>query len=99
MDFSYIKFLLYCNKKDKVSRSELCNHFKLSNKEISKIFSYLKDNNYVIYVGDSYYSSTYRGKHFIQSAIFSFINVNIVDILALIVAIIALIFSIIAIFK
>ena len=91
IDFSYLKFLIYCNKKDKVSRAELCDHFNISSREISKIFSYLKENNYIIYIGETYYASTYRGKHIIQSAVFSFINVNIINILALVVSIIALI--------
>ncbi|MCI7443301.1 MAG: hypothetical protein MSA89_09520 [Clostridium sp.] len=59
-----------------------------------EIENYLKSNGYVHYVGDTNIEPTYKGKHFISSAIFSFVNVNIIDILALIVSIIAIVVSI-----
>ena len=91
MDFAYFKFLKYINKNNKINWFELCNIFNISKTEAKEIVHTLYEKGYVYRIGDTGYSSTYKGKHYIKSAIFSFINVNIIDILALIVSIIALI--------
>lgn len=95
MNFSYLKFLMYINKNRKIHWLDLSKKFKLSRTETREIIDYLNSNGYVHYIGDTNIEPTYKGKHFIISAIFSFININIIDILALIVSIIAIIVSIV----
>lgn len=94
MDFSYFKFLMYINKHSKIHWLDLSKKYNLTRSETLEIENYLKSHGYIQYVGDTYIESTYKGKHFISSAIFSFVNVNFIDILALIVSIIAIIVSI-----
>ena len=93
MDFSYLKFILYFNKHSVSGTSELCKSFNISKNEAHEIITTLYKNGYLAFSGNSY-TSTYKSKHFIKSFILSFININLVDILALIVSIIALIISI-----
>ena len=95
MDFSYFKFLIYINKHPKIHWLNLSKEFNLTRSETQEIKDYLKSNGYIRYIGDTKIESTYKGKHFISSAIFSFVNVNIIDILALIVSIIAIVVSIV----
>lgn len=95
LNFSYLKFLMYINKKCKIHWLDLSKKFNLSKTETREIVNYLKSNGYIHYIGDTNIEPTYKGKHFISSAIFSFININIIDILALIVSIIAIIVSIV----
>lgn len=95
MDFSYFKFLIYINKNNKIHWLDLSKKFNLTKTETLEIENYLKSNGYIHCVGDTNIEPTYKGKHFISSAIFSFVNVNIIDILALIVSIIAIIVSIV----
>lgn len=90
MDFSYIKFLNYFNKNAVSTASNLCEIFNVTPAEADEIVFILHKNGYLYYYQNEY-KTTYKGKHFILSAIFSFININIIDILALIVSIIALI--------
>lgn len=93
MDFSYFKFMNYINKHNKINWTELTVEFEVSKTEAIEIVRYLGKNGYISSIGDTCYQPTYKGKHFIQSAIFSFINVNIIDICALFVSIIALVIS------
>ena len=95
MNFSYLKFLMYINKNRKIHWLDLSKKFNLSKAETLEIVNYLKANGYIHYIGDTNVEPTYKGKHFISSSVFSFINVNIIDILALIVSIVAIIVSIV----
>ena len=95
MDFAYFKFLRYFNHHSVSKSSVLCDVFNLTINEANEIVFVLHKNGY-LYFTDNSYKTTYKGKHFIKSAILSFINVNIIDILALIVSSFALIVSIIA---
>ena len=94
MNFSYFKFMRYINKHKVIHYLDLATHFGISEFEAKEIANYLYANKYVSSSNFIDYVPTYKGKHFIRSAIFSFINVNFIDILALIVSIIALIISI-----
>ncbi len=94
MDFSFIKVMIYINKLGRISKSDLENNFQINSNEAHEILNTLYKNGYITYYSDGY-RPTYKGKHIISSAILSFININFIDILALIVAIIALIISII----
>ena len=96
MDFSYLKFIFYINKKDKILWTDLCDKFGITKSEAREILYVLRKNEYVVAIGDCEYKSTYRSKHIIKSFILSFININFIDILALLVSISALIVSIIA---
>lgn len=90
MDFAYLKFLLYINKKEKVSKSELCKHFNISPNDAVKIFSYLKDNDYIVYAGDNCCRSIYKGKHIISFILINWLYKNFLSIIAIIISIIAL---------
>lgn len=99
MNFYCFKFLHYINRHQKVNYSELINHFKVSNKEVCEIINMLYNNGFVTKLGNECVQSNYKGKHYLQSSILSFINVNIIDVIALIFSIIAVIISIIALFN
>lgn len=94
MNFSYFKFMRYINKHKVIHYLDLATRFGISEFEAKEIVDYLYANKYISSSNFIDYVPTYKGKHFIRSAVFSFINVNFIDILALIVSIIALIISI-----
>lgn len=90
MDFSYIKFLLYINKKEHVSKSELCKQFNITPSDAFKIFTYLKDNDYIVYASDTSCRSTYKGQHIIRVLFVNWLLKNFLSIIAIIISIIAL---------
>lgn len=91
MDYAYFKYIAYINKCKSINVQELSDKFNLSTPETIEVIKVLCNNGYLYYCGDTKYSPTIKGKGFTNSYILSFINVNIIDILALIVSIIALI--------
>lgn len=90
MDFVYLKFLLYINSKEKVSKSELCKHFNISPSDAVKITSYLINNDYIVYAGDTYFRSIYKGKHIIFYIFVNWLYKNLLAIVAIVISIIAL---------
>lgn len=98
LNFSYIKFLKYINKVDKVSMKDLMNKYNINNADASKILNCLVENKYIYYTSTGYHS-TYKGKHFISDWLMHWLGINFIAILALIVSTIALIFSGIALFN
>lgn len=90
LDFSYLKYLLYANKQNKISRKLLCEKYNLSNNDAHNILSALLNNGYIRCSSDVYYVPTYKGKHFIGSFIMKWLSNNLLAIIAIIISIIAL---------
>lgn len=90
MDFSYIKFLLYINKNEKVSKSQLCKHFNITPSDAHKIICYLKENDYITFCGDTHFYSLHKGKHIIKFLLIDWLSKNALSIIAIIISIIAL---------
>lgn len=99
MNFFYFKVLMYINKFPKLYWLDLSKKFNISKEETIEVNNYLRSNGYIKSVGDTYIKSTYKGKHFLLSTIFSVDNVNIINVLALVISLVALIVSIVAIVK
>ena len=96
MDYSYFKYMSYINKHKKISWVDMSDYFKISKDDAREIVNVLKEQGYIRYIGDTQLIPTIKGKYFKKSYILSFINVNIVNILALIVSILAFIEATIA---
>lgn len=90
MDFSYFKYMNYINKHKRIDFNDLIDEFDISYSESLELLKSLSDDGYIT-IERKKYVPTIKGKHFIKSFILTFINVNIINILALIVSIFAFI--------
>lgn len=96
MDYAYFKFMSFINKNKKINVKELADKFNLSTPETIEVIKTLCNDGYLYCCGDIEYAPTIKGKYFFKSFFLNFINVNIIDILALIVSILAFIEATIA---
>ena len=90
MPFSYIEILIYCNKHSPVSFSTIRDEFKMTKNEVYSITTELKNLGYIYYVGDSSFSTTYKGRTIIKNMIFDWIFKNLLPVVAIVISIIAL---------
>ena len=90
MDFSYYKYLTYISKNGFTTKDDLKRVFHLCSDDVNEILNTLKENGYIIVLQDYMYYSTYKGKTFLPSALFSWIIQNFLSIIAIIISIIAL---------
>ncbi len=97
MPFSYIKFLHYCNKYLKahsiILYSDLISKFRLNNDEIDNLVNELQNSNYVIKLGRTSFTTTYKGKYAVSSYFIEWLFTYFVSILALVLSIFSLVMS------
>lgn len=99
MDFSYFKYLPYINKQDKISYKQICNKFSVDKTDARNILITLAKNEYLTHIGDTYFKSTFKGKHFIKSLVAEWLFKNLLAIIDLIIAILGVVIAFIALFK
>lgn len=99
MDFSYYKYLRFINKQPKVTYQDLVDRYKLDKLDSRNILITLARNEYLTHIGDTYYISTFKGKHFIKSLLAEWLFKNLLAIIDLIIAIFGLVIAFVALFK
>lgn len=99
MDFSYYKYLKFINKQSKVSYHDLVNKYSLDKQDATNILVTLAKHEYLRRIGDIYFQSTFKGKHFKRSLIFEWLFKNLLAIIDLIIAIFGVIIAFVALFK
>ncbi len=99
MDFSYYKYLKFINKQPKVTYHNLVDRYKLDTLDARNVLITLAKNEYLTHIGDTYYISTFKGKHFIKSLVSEWLFKNLLAIIDLIIAIFGVIIAFIALFK
>lgn len=90
MDFSYFKYLIYINTQGFTSIYDLESAFSLESEDIENILNTLVENGYVRVFKDFLYFPTYKGKHFLPSAVLKWLYDNFLSIIAIVISIIAL---------
>ena len=90
MSFSYYKYLFYINNEGFTTVCDLQSAFHLNDEDIQDILNTLIKNGYVRVFKDFMYFRTYKGKHFIPSAICKWLYDNFLAIIAIIISIVAL---------
>lgn len=99
MDFSYYKYLKFINKQPKVSYYNLADKYNLDKQDSRNILITLAKNEYLTHIGDTYFKSTFKGKHFIKSLVVEWLFKNLLAIIDLIIAILGVVIAFIALFK
>lgn len=99
MDFSYYKYLKFINKQPKVSYHNLADKYNLDKQDARNILITLAKNEYLAHIGDTYFKSTFKGKHFIKSLVAEWLFKNLLAIIDLIIAILGVVIAFMALFK